>query len=80
MGDLQALLYAPSEQLMSELRLTAPAMEALLDVTLDFDRAFSRDKRLRGLVDYADLEHFTAQLLTDCQSFGSELTDFFEHL
>ena len=73
MGDLQALLYAPSEQLMSELRLTAPAMEALLDVTLDFDRAFSRDKRLRGLVDYADLEHFTAQLLTDEQGAPTEL-------
>ena len=73
MGDLQALLYAPSEQLMSELRLTAPAMEALLDVTLDFDRAFSRDKRLRGLVDYADLEHFTARLLTDEQGAPTEL-------
>ena len=73
MGDLQALLYAPSEQLMSELRLTAPSMEALLDVTLYFDRAFSRDKRLRGLVDYADLEHFTARLLTDEQGAPTEL-------
>ena len=65
MGDLEGLLYAPSAQLLSELRLTAPAMEALLEVTLDFDRTFSRNKRLRGLVDYADLEHFTARLLTD---------------
>ena len=73
MADLEGLLYAPSEQLLAELQLTAPAMEALLDVTLDFDRAFSRDKRLRGLVDYADLEHFTAQLLTDEQGAPTEL-------
>lgn len=65
MGSLAELLYAPSEQLLSELRLTAPAMEALLDTVLDFDRAFSRDKKDRGLVDYADLEHMAAQLLTD---------------
>ena len=73
MGDLEGLLYAPSAQLLSELRLTAPAMEALLEVTLDFDRAFSRDKRLRGLVDYADLEHFTARLLTDEEGAPTEL-------
>ena len=73
MGDLEGLLYAPSAQLLSELRLTAPAMEALLKVTLDFDRAFSRDKRLRGLVDYADLEHFTARLLTDEEGAPTEL-------
>ena len=73
MGDLEGLLYAPSAQLLSELRLTAPAMEALLEVTLDFDRAFSRDKRQRGLVDYADLEHFTARLLTDEEGAPTEL-------
>ena len=42
-------------------------------MTLDFDRAFSRDKRLRGLVDYADLEHFTARLLTDEEGAPTEL-------
>jgi len=65
MAALADLLYAPSGQLLSELAQTAPAMESLLELTLGFDRAFSRDKRERGLVDYADLEHLTAQLLTD---------------
>ena len=73
MAGLEKLLYAPSAQLLSELRLTAPAMEALLAVTLDFDRAFSRDKKQRGLVDYGDLEHFTAQLLTDEQGTPTEV-------
>lgn len=73
MAGLETLLYAPSAQLLAELRLTAPAMEALLAVTLDFDRAFSRDKRQRGLVDYGDLEHFAARLLTDEQGTPTEL-------
>ena len=55
----------PSEKVLSDLRKTAPAMDALLSLTLDFDRAYAADKRRRGLVDYADLEHFAAQLLAE---------------
>ena len=62
---MEELLYAPSEQLLRELEQTAPAMEALLELTLDFDREFEKDKVQRGLVDYSDLEHYTARLLTD---------------
>ena len=53
------------EQLLWEMKQTAPAMEALLEVTLDFDHEFEKDKRLRSLVDYSDLEHYAARLLTD---------------
>ena len=53
-----------SATLLEDMRATAPAMEALLSLTLDFDAAFARDKRSRGLVDYSDLEHLTARLLT----------------
>lgn len=65
MKSLGELLYAPSEQLLWEMKQTAPTMEALLEVTLDFDHEFEKDKRLRSLVDYSDLEHYAARLLTD---------------
>ena len=65
MKGLEELLYAPSAQLLEEMRQTAPAMEALLELTLDFDREFEKDKRRRSLVDYSDLEHYAARLLTD---------------
>ena len=65
MKRFSEMLYAPSDKLLSEMALTAPAMQALLQLTLDFDAAFSKEKRRRGLVDYADLEHLTAKLLTD---------------
>ena len=65
MKGLEELLYAPSEQLLREMEQTAPAMEALLELTLDFDREFEKDKQRRSLVDYSDLEHYAARLLTD---------------
>ena len=66
--DMKALgdsLYSDSEKLLREMAYTAPAMEALLELTLDFDREFSKEKRRAVLVDYADLEHMTARLLTE---------------
>ena len=54
-----------SDQVLADMRKTAPAMEALLNLTLDFDRTYAADKRRRGFVDYADLEHFAARLLAD---------------
>ena len=55
----------PSAALLEELSRTRPAMEALLALTMDFDRAYAAEKRRRGLVDFADLEHLAARLLTE---------------
>jgi len=53
-----------SEKLLADMRRTAPAMEALLRLTLDFDARYAADKRRAGLADFSDLEHMTARLLT----------------
>ena len=66
-------VYADSESLLLQLSAVAPSMEALLELTLDFDREYSRDKRRAGLVDYSDLEHMTAQLLTAEDGSPTEL-------
>lgn len=64
MASIADTLYANSEKLLAEMAYTAPAMEALLELTLAFDREFAKDKRRAALVDYSDLEHMTARLLT----------------
>lgn len=64
-GGLKTEFSQPSEKILSDLRRIAPAMDALLNLTLEFDRAYQADKRRRGVVDYSDLEHFSAQLLAD---------------
>lgn len=66
-------LSASSDKLLREMGGSADAMEALLRLTLDFDREYSREKRRAGLVDYADLEHLTARLLTDENDEPTEL-------
>ena len=55
----------PSAVLLAELRSMAPAMGALLDLSLDLDREFSAEKLRRGWLDYADLEHYAVRLLYD---------------
>ena len=53
------------EEILADMRKTAPAMEALLELTLEFDKVFAKEKKRRGLVDYGDLEHFAARLLAE---------------
>ena len=58
------------------LALSAPVVEALMDLVLDFQAAFSREKARRGLVDFSDLEHFAVRLLTDGEGKPSELAQY----
>ena len=67
------LLSADSEKLLGDMRTTAPAMRALIELTLRFDRAYAAEKRRRAEVDFADLEHLTAQLLTNEDGSPTEL-------
>ena len=62
---LTVMLNASEEKLAGDMQKTAPAMRALLELTLDFDKAYAAEKKRRAEVDFADLEHFTARLLTD---------------
>ena len=50
---------------LEELRLSAPAVRALMDLVGDFQAAYAKEKRRRGVVDFSDLEHFAVKLLTD---------------
>lgn len=73
MAAIEATLYAPSGALLGELESTGDSMGALLSLTLDFDAQYSKLKRRAGLVDYADLEHLAAKLLTKADGSPTEL-------
>ena len=70
---LQKQMTTDSAQALADLHATAPAMQALLALTLDFGAAYAAEKRRRCLVDFSDLEHMTAQLLTDDDGAPTEL-------
>ncbi|MBQ3134521.1 MAG: helicase-exonuclease AddAB subunit AddA [Oscillospiraceae bacterium] len=54
-----------SESLLTDLRLARPAVRELVALVRDFGRAFAEEKRRRGLLDFADLEHMAVRLLVD---------------
>ncbi len=62
---MEKALPSSSGAQLKGMALTHDAMEALLRLTLDFDAEYARAKRRASLMDYTDLEHFTARLLTD---------------
>lgn len=62
---LEATFDAPSEKQLRDLSGTFPAMKSLLELTLEFDRAYAGEKRRFGLADFSDLEHGAVQLLWD---------------
>lgn len=62
---LADVFSADSAAALADLRAVGPAMDALLDLTVAFERAFTAEKTRQGVLDYADLEHLAARLLTD---------------
>jgi len=65
MLSINTVFSASSGELIRQIALTAPAMSALLDLTLDFDARYSAEKRRQNLLDFSDLEHFAVELLCD---------------
>ena len=66
--SLCAVFSSSSEKLLRELSLTAPAMRALLKLTLAFNKTYSAEKRRHNLLDFSDLEHFAVKLLCDSET------------
>lgn len=62
-----------SERLLEQLHAGIPAMRELVELTVRFDRQYSAEKRRKAEVDFADLEHLTAQLLTNEDSSPTAL-------
>ncbi len=65
LGELEENLGGSSEALLTELALSRPAVQALMDLVLEFQQAFEKEKRRRNLMDFSDLEHYAVRLLTD---------------
>ena len=58
-------LGGPSAAQLADLRAAAPAMERLLELTLELDRAYRAEKDRRGVLDFSDLEHYAVLLLAE---------------
>ena len=65
LDKLAQTMEGDSAALLEELALSRPAVQALMDLVLDFQKAYAGEKRRRGLLDFSDLEHFAVKLLLD---------------
>ena len=56
-------LYGDSRQVLADLQASAGAVRGLLVLVQDFSDAYARDKKLRRILDFGDLEHEMLTLL-----------------
>ena len=63
-GRISERLSVEQGKALADIRATVPALEALMDAAIDFGREYKREKQRNALMDYSDLEHVAAQLLT----------------
>jgi ATP-dependent helicase/nuclease subunit A len=62
---LTELFACASAELVEDMEAVRPAVEELLGLVLEFDRAYAAEKKRRGLIDFSDQEHLTARLRAD---------------
>ncbi len=53
---------APADKMISDVRELFKPIKELIRVTKDFSQAFAAAKRERGIIDFADMEHFALKI------------------
>ncbi|MET3575643.1 helicase-exonuclease AddAB subunit AddA [Bhargavaea ullalensis] len=53
------------DRLLEEMRLMAPIMDTLIELTIRFGRRYAEVKKDRGIVDFSDLEHLALAILSE---------------
>ena len=64
--NLQKQFFSQSEEeIIESMQHAKPAMEALIDLVIDFSKAFEEKKEEKHLVDFNDFEHFALEILVE---------------
>jgi ATP-dependent helicase/nuclease subunit A len=59
-----------SSEHIEDMEAMRPAVSELLRLVLDFDAAYAKEKKRRGIVDFSDQEHLAVRLLIDEETGG----------
>lgn len=73
--EAEAILDASAAEAAEDLRRSAPAMEALLDLCAAFGRAYQGEKLRRNVTDFSDQEHAAVRLLLGEDGQPTELSE-----
>ena len=71
MAKIAETFKLTSQELIDDMRQTAPCVIALIGLVFEFDEAYSAEKRERGIIDFSDQEHMALKVLTDAET-GAE--------
>ncbi|SDM88039.1 DNA helicase/exodeoxyribonuclease V, subunit A [Paenibacillus sp. yr247] len=73
-NKLQEELFGRTpEQFHQEIAEMAPLLHTLVDLVVDFGHRYQEAKQAKGLIDFADLEHYCLQILSAPGSIPGEL-------
>lgn len=61
----EQFFFQQPEKMVEDMKRNRLQADMLIDVTLDFLRAFSEKKREKSMLDFNDLEHFALKILVD---------------
>ncbi len=75
----ESFFSVPDEVLARSVSKTVSVCRGIVRVLTEFDRVFTEEKRRRCLLDYADLEHMTAELLRD-PGIASEIAGQYDEI
>ncbi len=67
----ESYFYMSAKEILESIRRCRVPVCALIDLALEFGEAYSRKKREKNLVDFADMEHFALEILV--QKDGEQL-------
>ena len=58
------------ERLLDEMRLMAPQLQKLVELTISYGERYTAAKNEKGLVDFSDLEHYALDILSERDEHG----------
>jgi len=71
---------APQNKMISDVRELFEPVKELVRVTKDFAQKFAAAKRERGIIDFADMEHFALKIFDDAPEVADAYRDKFKFI
>ena len=71
---------APADKMISDVRELLEPIKELIRVTKDFDKKFAAAKRERGIIDFADMEHFALKIFDTAPEVADAYRDKFKFI
>lgn len=63
--------FQTPEEMLVDIQIMAPSVMQLVELTIEFSKAFAAQKQEEGLIDFSDMEHFALEILVTKEESGA---------